>query len=82
MREPMILAAESPIPMDSTPLNKISLFADFTSDVIHNGRNVPINRYIFVRTRLPWSLSSVNFANATSISFEIGRISKAHIYST
>ena len=53
IREPTMLAAESPIPIESTPLSNMSLLTDFASGVIHKGRNIPIKRYIFVRTRLP-----------------------------
>merc|ERR1712038_1649985 len=79
--EPTILAAESPIPTESTPLSKTNLFSDFKLVHSHNGRNTPTRRYIFVSIRLPWSFSSVNLEKASSKNFDIGLTSYTRMYS-
>ena len=59
----MILAKESPTPIDNTPLNNKTELAWVKSLEIHRGNDTPANKYKFVRTKSPTSLSSLKAWN-------------------
>ena len=58
--EPTMLAKESPIPTESTPLISRIVSAFCKSVVIHKGSETPLSKYKLVRTRSPTSFSSLN----------------------